>query len=63
VWSSRARRAIRPQGCVDRCRTRWGMGSLLNIVLGAALAVAIVLAFWLLLDFINGLQRHARRGR
>jgi hypothetical protein len=37
------------------------MGSVLNVLAGAGVAVAIVLAFWALLDFIDELQRTARR--
>jgi hypothetical protein len=38
-----------------------GMGSVLNVLAGAGVAAAIVLAFWALLDFIDELQRTARR--
>jgi hypothetical protein len=37
------------------------MGSLLNLLAGAGLAAAIVLAFWLLVAFIDDVQRAARR--
>jgi hypothetical protein len=38
-----------------------GMTSLLNLLVGAGLAAAIVLGFWLLVSFIDDLQRAARR--
>lgn len=37
------------------------MGSLLSIVFGGIVAVAIVLAFWLLVSFIDDMQQRARR--
>jgi hypothetical protein len=37
------------------------MTSLVNLLVGAGLAAAIVLVFWLLVSFIDDLQRTARR--
>jgi hypothetical protein len=33
-----------------------GMGSLVNMVLGAGVAVVVVLAFWLILGYIDDTQ-------
>jgi len=37
------------------------MSSLVNMLLGGAIAVAIVLAFWLLVGFIDDMQHHHLR--
>ncbi len=37
------------------------MSSLVNMLLGGAIAVAIVLAFWLLVAFIDDMQHHQAR--
>ena len=34
-----------------------GMGSLVNMVLGAGVAVVVVLAFWLIVGFIDDTQQ------
>jgi hypothetical protein len=37
------------------------MSSLVNMLIGGAIAVAVVLAFWLLIGFIDDMQQHHAR--
>ena len=37
------------------------MEGLLNLVIGLAVAVAVVVAFWVFLDFIYAMQKQTRR--